>query len=234
VWQPVIAEAEMERAGLEEDLAQNAEEVQGAERRIAELAGLQGQVAERRQEFGRLHEELNRARKDYDTFHGLVAQCDRGLTVENENRGILFTDVVPAGGSSVPVSPLAKTVVLLSLLAGLATGTLFVVIAELFDRRFRTSAQVTRALGLPILECIDEIVTAAERRRRFLHRALLLPAVSVLLSVAVGVSGGLSYLSFSRPDTYQRIMGMPRTAWAHLAGWGEQPQDEPTPADRPV
>jgi hypothetical protein len=114
-----------------------------------------------------------------------------------------------------------------------ATGTLFVVIAELFDRRFRTLAQATRALGLPILECIDEIVTPPERRRRFLRRAVLVPAVTILLVGVVGVSGGLSYLSLNRPETYQRVMRVPRSAWAHVAGSTDQGA-EAAPGDRPV
>lgn len=233
LWRPVMAQAEMELASLAEERKQSTDQIKATEQRIAELAHIQGQVVERRQEFSRLEEELERAREDYDTYQGLVSQCDRGLTVENQNRGILFTDVVPAGGGSVPASPLAKTVLLLSLLAGVATGTLFVVIAELFDRRFRTLAQVTRALGLPILECIDEIVTPPERRRRFLRRAVLVPAVTTLLVGMVGVSGGLSYLSLNRPEAYQRVMRVPRSAWAHVAGPIDQGA-EAAPGDRPV
>ena len=221
VWQPVVAQAEMELASFVEEREQNAVELADAEQRVAEVVRMQGQVGERRQEVGRLEEELARARKDYGTYSGLVGQCERGLTVENQNRGILFTDVVPARGGVAPASPLAKTVVLLSVLAGLASGALLVVLAELFDRRFRTTAQVTRSLALPILECIDEIVTPPERRRRFVRRAILVPTLAVVLLGMVGISGGLSYLSLNRPQTYERLMGGPRSAWAQLAGSGE-------------
>ena len=89
LWRPVVAQAEMELASLAEERRQNAEQIQTTEQRLAELAQMQGRVFDRRQEFTRLEEELERASKDYDTYQGLVVQCDRGLTVENENRGIL-------------------------------------------------------------------------------------------------------------------------------------------------
>jgi hypothetical protein len=218
MWLPAVAQVEMDLASRNEQHQLNAEEIARLEEQVAEYVAMQGNVFAKRQEFGRLEEELERAREEYETYQGLVDECNRALTVENQNRGILFTDVVPVEGQHVAVSPLAKTVLLLSLLAGAVTGTVFVFIAELFDRRFRTSAQVGRSLGLPILENINEIVTAAQRRRAFLRRTILVPAVAALLLGMVLLSGGASYLSLSHPDSYERMTRVPRSVWARLGG----------------
>ncbi|MHC4233882.1 MAG: GumC domain-containing protein [Planctomycetota bacterium] len=217
-WRPAYARVEMELAALIEQREQAAQSIQDVEGRVGEFVGLQGEVVDRRLETSRIREELDQARRDYETFRGLVGKCDHALTIENENRGIIFTDVVPAQGSTVPVAPLAKTVLLLSLLAGAATGTIFVVIAELFDRRFRTSGQVARALGVPILEHIDEIVTPTARRGRFLRRAVVVPAMTCVLLGMVGISGTLSYLSLSAPSTFERVLRFPKAAWGPTAG----------------
>ncbi|MCP4248312.1 MAG: hypothetical protein GY778_14795, partial [bacterium] len=217
-WNPVVAQVQMELRALVEQQEQNATDMAATKSRTAALLQMQSEVFDRRQEMARVHEQFERAQKEFDTYQQLVAQCDQALTVEIENRGILFTDVVPVEGSAVPVSPLAKTVLLLSIMAGLVTGAVFVVLAELFDRRYRTSAQVIRALKLPILEGIEEIVTATERRAGFLRRALLVPAVAAALLGMVGLSGGLSYLSLNHPNTYVNVMSYPKSAWASVAG----------------
>ena len=216
-WLPAYAQVEMELASLVEQHEQVAEETARLEDRVAQFLRLQGGVADRRQEIGRIQEQYEQAHHNYERYQELVGKCDQALAVASENRGIIFTDVTPPEGSAVPISPLAKTVLLLSLLAGLASGTVFVVIAELFDRRFRTSSQVARALGVPILESIDEIVTAADRRGRFLRRAVFGPAITCLLLGMVGVSGGLSYLSLHNPTTFERIMSLPKSARALIA-----------------
>jgi len=217
VWLPAYAKVEMELASLVEQQEQVAEESERVESRVGEFVRLQGKVADCRQETGRIQEEYERAWREYETYQGLVDKCNQSLAVASEDRGIIFTNVTPPEGSAVPISPLAKTVLLLSLLAGLATGTVFVVIAELFDRRFRTSSQVAQALGVPILENIDEIVTAADRRGRFLRRAVFSPAIACLLLGIMGISGGLSYLSLHNPTTFERIMSLPKSAWASIA-----------------
>ncbi len=240
MWMPAVAQVEMDLASLVEQRELTAEEIGRLEQQVADYLALQGDVFAKRQEVGRLQEEFTRARMDYETYQGLVDQCDRALTVANENRGILFTDIVPAEQRLVPVSPMAKTVVLLSLLAGLVTGAVFVVIAELFDRRFRTSAQVTRALGLPILECVSEIVTSGQRRRGFVRRAVLVPTATALLIGMLLVSGGASYMSLNHPDSLERLMTLPRAAWARVIEpltntdsepAGNEPAREMTPWD---
>ena len=95
---------------------------------------------------------------------------------------------------------------LLALLAGLGMGTLFVVLAELFDHIYRSSTHVAQSLGLPILETIDEIVTAADRRKLLIKRAVIVPVAVCMCMAITGTTGALAYLSLERPHTYKRIV----------------------------
>jgi capsular polysaccharide biosynthesis protein len=225
---PEVANAELDLKSMLEQQAELREDIKIANERHARLVAMQGNVFETRNEFTHIQDELTRARADFTTFQGLVGQCDRGLTVEDQERGIRFADVLPPGGSTVPVSPQTKTVLILSILAGIACGMACVVLAELFDHRFRTSAQVSKSLGIPVLERIDEIVTSAVRRRRLLQRALVVPAVSVILLSVAGLSGTLAYLSLNSPNTYERLMKLPRSAWASLSGTAKPAPGEST------
>ncbi|MFQ5489912.1 MAG: hypothetical protein ACE5GE_04240 [Phycisphaerae bacterium] len=229
-WMPAVAQVEMDLTTLLEQRDLNNEEVAGLEERINLYTTLQNELVDQRQDYALTLEELDRARDEYETYRGLVDQCNQNLTVENSNRGILFTDVELPDSEPVPISPLAKTVLLLAVLGGLITAAVFVAMAELFDRRYRTSTQIARSLGLPILEGISEIVTATERRGLFIRRAVLIPVATALLLGLLVISGGASMMSLSYPDSYQRMMTTPRSAWSRIIGpsaTAQGPDSEP-------
>ena len=110
--------------------------------------------------------------------------------------------------------------VLLAILAGVATGVLFVVLAEVFDHIYRSSGQVARTLGLPMLEAIDEIVTPKDRRYLFVRNVVLTPLVVACFIGCTGLAGSMAFLSLEQPWTYQKLRKIPEAAlhlFAHLS-----------------
>jgi hypothetical protein len=119
-----------------------------------------------------------------------------------------------------PTHPKADIVLMVCLLLGTISGVCCVLLAEIFDQSFHTTKQATRALGLPVLESIDEIITAADRARLFRRRVLFAPLmVFCLLSTALA-SNALAYLNLKRPHTYHRVIALPREVWAKVAAGG--------------
>jgi hypothetical protein len=116
------------------------------------------------------------------------------------------------------VNPKARTVLMMALLAGIATGVGFVILAEVLDRIYRSSAQVARSLGLPVLDMIDEIVTAQDRRRIFLRRVVATPLILIVCGGLLIATGSLAYLSIQRPHAYEQIQRVPRAAIDYLTG----------------
>ena len=118
-------------------------------------------------------------------------------------------------------------------MAGLASGVVIVIMFELFDRTIRTARQVSRSLGLTVLGCIDEIVSKAARRRRFVWRALVAPAVAVSLSGIVIFCGALAYLSIENIPFYERLIRLPRSAFGQMAEAPERTEVLLAKADAP-
>jgi hypothetical protein len=88
----------------------------------------------------------------------------------------------------------------------------FVILAEVLDHVYRSSGQVARGLGLPMLEAIDEIVTGNDRRRMVVQQAVVTPLVIVMCVGLTGLTCSMAYLSLTRPWTYQRIRNIPQAA----------------------
>jgi len=104
------------------------------------------------------------------------------------------------------------------LLAGLAAGAVSVLLKELFDQTFRTTRQVTRSLGLAVLESIDEIVPSSDRARVFRRKLVYAPICATILLSAVGVTCAMAYLSIENPHAYQRLLEVPPQWWNRVAG----------------
>jgi hypothetical protein len=85
-----------------------------------------------------------------------------------------------------------------------------VLIAELLDRSYRTVKQLRTSLGIPVIEGIDEIVTRVLRRRRLVHRFLLMPTMAMLAVGAMFLAGALAYLSVESPGDYEMLKSSPQ------------------------
>ena len=77
--------------------------------------------------------------------------------------------------------------------------------SELLDRSFRSIGQVTRVLGIPVLECVGTIATPRELRRQRISRLIWTPVVSVLV-LALLTSASLAYVSLENPALHHRAI----------------------------
>jgi len=179
---------------------------------MEELRQAKREVFQKQEEFAEVMGRVAQARQKYGQLRATLASIEPAINAVDQNRLLQFSEGQPARGSHIPVSPKSTTVVLLALLAGAVTGALFVVLAEVFDNVYRSSGQVARGLGLPMLESVDEIVTAQDRRRIFVRKAVATPAVVVCLIGLTGLAGSMAYLSIERPWAYQKVRKIPQAA----------------------
>lgn len=180
------------------------------------------EVYDKQEEFAEVMGRVAQAKQKQRRLETTLASIEPAIKAVEQNRLLRFSEGQPARGSSIPISPKSHTIVLLSLLAGLATGVVFVVLAEVFDHVYRASGQVARSLGLPLLESIDEIITAKDRRYHFLRKAVVTPLIVTCLVGLTGFVGSMAYLSVEQPWTYQKIRKIPQAA---IRLFADQPPD---------
>ena len=183
--------------------------ITGNEARTSQLEQAKRDVYQKQDEFADVTGKVAQARQAQRQLQTTLASIEPAIKAIEQNRLLQFSEGLPARGSAIPVSPSAKTVILLALLAGLATGVVFVILAEVFDHVYRSSSQIARSLGLPLLESIDEIVTAQNRRVLFLRRVVLNPLIIGSFLLLLGTTGSMAYLSIERPWTYQKLRAFP-------------------------
>lgn len=171
---------------------------------------LQKNVFHFRREYQGKAELLTQARKDHNTNMQRVNEIASILNADESQRGVAFTVRSAPSGGVVPVRPQAAMVLICAILAGMAFGAIAVLLQEVFDQTYHTARQITRSLGIAILETIDEIVTSADRARLFRRRVIYTPAIVSVLAVAVALCCIGAYLSIANPQGYQRAMNGPR------------------------
>ena len=179
---------------------------------LEELRGAKEQVFEKQEEFADVLGSVKIAKQRHARISSTLEKILPAIKALEQNRLLQFSEGQPARGGSIPISPKASTILLLSLVAGLAVGAVFVVLAEVFDHVYRSSGQVARSLGLPLLEAIDEIVTATDRRRYMVYHAVVSPILVILCLGLTGLTGSMAYLSITQPWTYERIRSIPNAA----------------------
>ncbi len=152
---------------------------------------------------------VSKAQSRRRELDSMIAKIDPAIEAIENGRLLQFTEGEAARGSSIPVNPKSTTILLLAILAGVAAGAVFVVLAEIFDHVYRSSAHVAKSLGLPILDAIDEIVTSQDRRRRLLGHTVLAPLMVSAFLFITGFAGAMAYLSIQKPWTYEKLRTVP-------------------------
>lgn len=199
-------------AGLEAKIKDLDISMETNDRETKQLRQAKDELFSKQDQFAQVTGEVGRARQKYNQLEGTVSQIEPAIKAVEQNRLLQFSEGQPAVGGSTPVSPRAVTVILLALVAGIGAGALFVVLAELIDNVFRGSNQVARSLGLPILEAIDEIITAQDRRRRLVRRLVVTPILASFCVGLTGLTGSMAYLSIQQPWAYEKLRKVPETA----------------------
>ncbi|MDO8629987.1 MAG: hypothetical protein Q7R41_05790, partial [Phycisphaerales bacterium] len=179
---------------------------------LEELNKAKAELFQKQEEFTEVIGRVSKARQRQFQINSTLSTIEPAIKAAEQDRLLQFSEGQPARGSATPVSPKAVTVVLLALLAGAVVGVAFVILAEVLDHVYRSSGQVARGLGLPMLEAIDEIVTGNDRRRMVVHQAVVTPLVIVMCFGLTGLTCSMAYLSLTRPWTYQRIRNIPQAA----------------------
>jgi hypothetical protein len=206
---PVLAgqrlRVELELDALRAQLELADQHLRGAQSRVEQFAGLYERLLQGRDEAQQLRDQLDQDTATASVWREHLAQLERILAAESEQRGTQFVLVEEPKESEHATKPRASAIFIVCLGCGLAAAALLMALAELLDRSFRSAGQVTRALGLPVLECIGVINTPRVRRRRLARRLLWTPTVCILVG-ALLLTSSLAYTSLEHPNLHRRAI----------------------------
>lgn len=186
--------------------------------RLGEIDLIRSRAMEHRQGYHKTKAELVRLKEDLKQWQEQIAPVSQVLYLDNKDRSVRFAAIQDAWVTPTPVTPKTSLVMLICLGIGAAVGVLAVLIAELVDHSYRTAKQLTTSLGLPVIESIDEILTAATTRRRMIRKVLIMPITATLVISAATSSGLLAYMSLQNPARYGNVADSARQTINQILG----------------
>lgn len=205
------AEVEAKIATLQFRVTQNQD-------RLAKIERTHAAMIDQRGNYAKLKDRLTRTNEELSTWQANLGPIKHILTLEDSNRGIHFATVRDVEPAVRPSAPDPRLVMGICLAIGAAVGVVVVLLTELLDRSFRTAQSVTTTLGIPLIESIDEIMTAATRKRQMVRSMVVMPAVAFTLSLCLMVSGAMAYLSIENPGDYDVFKKSPHRVFSLLLG----------------
>ena len=139
----------------------------------------------------RFDQGYNQLSSHYQELVAKNIQANSAETLERRQKGSQFKIVDPAHFPEKPYFPDFINIMLLALGIGLGTGGALALGLEFLDTSFRDAHDLETFLDLPVACSIPVIRTNIEKRRKFMHSAILL--VLFLFSLSI-LGGGIAYL----------------------------------------
>ncbi|RMF78589.1 MAG: hypothetical protein D6744_09965 [Planctomycetota bacterium] len=205
VWRGHRMRVELELEALRAQLKVAAANLEDIDARVAEFSALYGKLLESNEEMQTLQTRLTESQNSAAIWQSHLSQLERIMAAEHEQHGTQFALIEEPKDNFRAARPQAPALLILCSACGLAAAFLLIALAELLDRSFRSAGQVTRLIGLPVLECIGVISTPRERRKQMLARAVWTPALAVLVLMLIS-SATLAYTSLEHPALHQRAI----------------------------
>jgi polysaccharide chain length determinant protein (PEP-CTERM system associated) len=145
----------------------------------------------REAEWTDLTRDYNQLSSHYQELVAKNIQANSAESLERRQKGSQFKIVDPAHFPEKPYSPDFINIMLLAMGIGLGAGGALAVGLEFLDTSFRDAHDLETFLGLPVACSIPVIMTDIEKRRKFMHSAILL--VLFLFSLSI-LGGGIAFL----------------------------------------
>ena len=222
---PVLAgqrlRVELELDALRAQYAVATQHYEDANQRLSAFSVLYDKLSHSSDSMQQLQDQIEQNTATAAVWRGHLSQLERILAADSDDRGTQFALIEEPKENAHATSPQASAIFIVCLGCGLAAAALLIAIAELMDRSFRSTGQVARSLGLPILECIGLISTPRVRQRRLASRLFWTPALCVTVS-ALFITASLAYTSLEHPrlhcqaisklDSILQSVGVPPTS----------------------
>ncbi len=205
LWRAEKPRVELELDTLRWQLSIIEDRLRGATARVDRFSAIYDQIVKDGGTLRKMQARLDEESANASVWRQHQAQLSRIMAAEKEERGHQFTLIEEPKDIARALNPRSASIFAMCFGLGLAAAALLVAISELLDRSFRSIGQVTRVLGIPVLECVGTIATPQELRRRRISNLIWTPAVSMLV-LALLTTASLAYVSLENPALHHRAI----------------------------
>lgn len=166
-------------AQLESQLEANRLEIQNiqkdeeqAKKVIAQYQDRLNMTPVREQQLASIQRDYDLSSQNYKDLEGKASQSQLATNLEKQEGGQQFRMVEPPSLPEVPTSPQRVKLSLAGLGGGLLAGVLLVFVAEFARPTFRSTQEITRRLGAPLVIGLPLVLTKREKQRRNWRKVL--------------------------------------------------------------
>ena len=205
LWRAEKLRVELELDTLRGQLSIVEDRFRAATVRVDKFSAIYDQIVKDGGTLRKMQARLDEESANAGVWRQHQAQLSRIMAAEKEDRGHQFTLIEEPKDIARALKPRSASIFAMCFGLALAAAALLVAMSELLDRSFRSIGQVTRVLGIPVLECVGTIATPRELRRQRISRLIWTPVVSVLV-LALLTSASLAYVSLENPALHHRAI----------------------------
>lgn len=162
-----------------------------------------------RQDYLALLKKTNDNLAEVEHWKGRLDQVQIALAAAVDNRLTRMKAIQPSHHQFLPAWPSLPAILALAICGGLAFGAALVFLAKSLDRTIKTPEEAAEYFDVPVHGVIGEIVTPARRLRRLIRRWVLVPAMSLVVVLALFISGTSAVLRLTHPQSYKQMWSSP-------------------------
>ncbi len=181
---PAYVQLKAQYEAAETEIGTLREKLKILEKKYTDYSARLAQTPQVEREYKNLVRDYEAARKKYQDITEKELEAQLSQSLESDRKGERFSLIEPPILPEEPYKPNRIGIFFLGLVLSIAGGLGAVGIAEVMNDSIRGRYDVLEAVGDVPLAVIPYIVTAADRRKKILHRSLM--SFGVLMAIAIG------------------------------------------------
>jgi uncharacterized protein involved in exopolysaccharide biosynthesis len=200
---------EMNAASARSELETVQKRVRRLEKELDDLQGLWANLGPVRQRYEEMQGALSLGKAKVERLEDQLADANTAQVVESGALRTRIDLVEYAPEQYLPSSPSLVMVLAGAVIGGLAFGGGLVFLAHVLDRSVMTPEDAIGQFNVPVHGVISEIVSRGQRTVRWVRRAVVGPAVAVVVVLALCTAGLNIVLRLRYPNQYAEWRASP-------------------------
>ncbi len=198
----LLNKAQTDLLGVEEELATDQNKRKLLTAKTANLFPIRSQYRKTSRQIDQLGREVT-------FWEDNLRRVQMAMSAESGNRGVKLSVVRPCPKLYHPASPNMVQVMICAIGLGLMAGAVSLLFAHRTDETFHDGEQLAKAVDLPLIGAISEIVSVQHRRMRNIRNMVIYPLNALAMATVLVALVSVLYLNLKRPTLYDQFKQHP-------------------------